>query len=94
MTTMQRRRCTSLLPKGNGKTKCGKLGPCTRVRKLNAAGDTEWERWVCHTCRKAMRLPDHDIDFGADNTVFDHMTRSPQQAPPPGYKLPPTARPN
>lgn len=23
----------------------------------------EWERWVCFSCRRRMRLPDEDVDF-------------------------------
>lgn len=71
---MRTRRCTSLLPAANGHTKCGHQGPCTRVRKLDADGNEQWARWVCFNCRQRMRLPEHDVDFGPDHTIYDHMT--------------------
>lgn len=71
---VRQRKCTSLLPKGDGRTKCGKPGQCTKVRKLDRDGNVQWSRYVCWSCRKRMRLPDRDVDFTADGSVFDHMT--------------------
>lgn len=78
---MRQRKCTSLLPAADGKTKCGKSGQCTKVRKLDRDGGVEWSRYVCWSCRQAMRLPDHDVTFEANDSVFDHMTgRDPETA--------------
>jgi len=72
---MERRRCTARIEHGRTKTKAhGIVGDCTRVRIHNEAGDLLTTRWVCHTCRERMRLPDHDIDFRPGETeVSDYV---------------------
>lgn len=40
------------------------------------------DRWVCLTCRRRMKLPDHDVDFVNElYTIFDHIDDHAERAP-------------
>jgi hypothetical protein len=66
---MKRTRCTARIEHGRSKTKAhGVTADCTRVRIYNETGQLLATRWVCHTCRERMRLPDRDIDFRPGQT--------------------------
>ena len=66
---MKRTRCTAQVEHGRSKTKAhGITADCTRVRIHNETGDLLVTRWVCHTCRERMRLPDRDVDFQPGQT--------------------------